>query len=369
MLDGVALTEEFVSSLLDGSLGDFVIEVQALDWLVLSWGAGAWEGEHDAFWDVVEGTVGLEADGLPFVASEDPVAHVVDGGVTGGGSRGKLSELNDLSTSLLDSWGELVLDPAGVNEGLGSLSGNLGVSDVWVHGWRVVSPDSHVLDVGHLGSGLEGELGECSVVIESGHGGEVLSWKIWGVVLADEGVGVGWVSNNDGPAVTGGVVVDGLANIDKDLAVVLEEVTSLHTWATWLGTDQEVVVDILEGGGKIAGDDNLVEEWEGAIVELSLNTLEDLLLEGEIKQVKDDSLVLSEEFTGGNSVDNGIGDLSGGSGDEDALWCIIKSGSGSHGSLGNWGNSAELCECSGEHLFGLEFAENVLVVEFTEFIV
>ena len=32
-------------------------------------------------------------------------------------------------------------------------------------------------------------------------------------------------------------------------------------------------------------------------MELSLDTLEDLLLEGEIKQVKDDSLVLSEEFT------------------------------------------------------------------------
>jgi len=83
----------------------------------------------------------------------------------------------------------------------------------------------------------------------------------------------------------------------EDLAVVLEEVTSLHSWSSWLGTDKEVVVDIFEGGGKIAGNDDLIEEWEGAIVELSLDTLEDLLLEGEIKEVKDDSLVLAEEFT------------------------------------------------------------------------
>jgi hypothetical protein len=233
----------------------------------------------------------------------------------------------------------------------------------------VVTPDGHLLDVGDLGSSLEGELSECSVVVESGHGGEAGCWKIWGVVLADKSIGVGWVSNNDGLDITGGVVVDGFANIDEDLAVVLEEVTSLHSWSSWLGTDKEVVVDIFEGGGKIARDDDLVEEWEGAIMELSLDTLENLLLEGKIKQVKDDSLVLAEEFTTGDSVDNGVGDLAGGSGNEDTLWCVVEGGSGGHGSLGNWGNSAELSECLGEHLYGLEFAENVLVVEFTEFIV
>ena len=161
----------------------------------------------------------------------------------------------------------------------------------------MVSPNGHLLDVGDLGSSLEGELSKCSVVVKSGHGGEAGCWKIWGVVLADKSVGVGWVSNNDGLGITGAVVVDGLANIDEDLAVILEEVTSLHSWSSWLGTDKEVVVNILEGGGKIAGNDDLVEEWEGAIVELSLDTLEDLLLEGEIEEVKDDSLVLSEEFT------------------------------------------------------------------------
>ena len=87
VLDGVAFAEEFVGGLLDGSRGDLVVEVEALDWLVLSGGGGAWEGEHDAFWDVVEGSVGLEADGLPFVGAEGPVSHVVDGGVTGGGGR------------------------------------------------------------------------------------------------------------------------------------------------------------------------------------------------------------------------------------------------------------------------------------------
>ena len=115
--------------------------------------------------------------------------------------------------------------------------------------------------------------------------------------MANKRVCVGWVSNNNGLGIASTVVIDGLANINKDLSVVLEKVSTLHTWATWLGTNQEVVVDILEGDAKIAGDDNLIEKWEGAIMEFSLDTLEDLLLEWEVKQVKDDSLVLAEEFT------------------------------------------------------------------------
>jgi len=117
-------------------------------------------------------------------------------------------------------------------------------------------------------------------VVETSHGSEVLSGEVWGVVLADESVGVGWVADNNCLAVTGGVVVDSLANIDEDLAVVLEEITTLHAWSTRLGADKEVIVDIFEGNVKVAGADDLIKKWEGAIVELSLDTLEDLLLEG-----------------------------------------------------------------------------------------
>ena len=79
----------------------------------------------------------------------------------------------------------------------------------------MVTPDGHLLDVGHLGSSLEGELSECSVVVESGHGGEVLSWKIWSVVLADESVGVGWVSNDNGLGITGAVEFDTILHPDS----------------------------------------------------------------------------------------------------------------------------------------------------------
>jgi hypothetical protein len=48
---------------------------------------------------------------------------------------------------------------------------------------------------------------------------------------------------------------------------------------------------------KVGGNDNLIEEGESAIVELCLNTLEDLFLEGKVKEVEDDSLILAKELT------------------------------------------------------------------------
>jgi len=270
---------------------------------------------------------------------------VVDRSVTSGGSGGGVSEVNDLGTTLLDARGELILEPGGIDESWGILSANLAVSDIGVHGWRVVSPDGHLLDVGGTSTSLQGELGEGSVVIKTGHGSEVLGGKVGGIVLADESVGVGGVADDDGLGITGAVVVDSLANIDEDSTVVLEEITSLHTLSTGLGTDEEVVVDILEGSGQVRGDDDFIEKGEGAIVELSLDTLEDLLLEGKIEEVKNDTLVLSQKLTRGDSEDDGVSDLAGGSRDKNTLG-IVRSGRGSHRSLGDLVESVQLVEVS-----------------------
>lgn len=111
----------------------------------------------------------------------------------------------------------------------------------------MVAPDGELVDVGDLGSSLKSELGKGSVVVESGHGGEVLAGDAWAVVGEDESVGVGGVSNDDGLAVTLGVVVHCLSSVNEDLTVVLEQVRALHAGASGLGTNEEGVVNILEG--------------------------------------------------------------------------------------------------------------------------
>jgi len=134
-------------------------------------------------------------------------------------------------------------------------------------------------------------------MIKTSHGSEVLGWDARGVVLADHGVGVGWVSDDDGLAGALSVVVDCFTSVDEDLAVVLQEVSTFHTRSTGLGTNQEVVIDFFEGNFEVTGDDDVVEEGEGTVVELGLDTLEGVFSEGEIEEVENDSLVGTEEGT------------------------------------------------------------------------
>ena len=116
-------------------------------------------------------------------------------------------------------------------------------------------------------------------------------------MLADQGIGVGGVTDDESFAVASGVVVDRFTNINKYFTVVLKKVGPFNAWATGLVSDEEVVVDILKGSFEIQGDNDIIKEGEGAVMELSLNTLKDLLLEWKIEKVEDDALVLAEEFT------------------------------------------------------------------------
>lgn len=159
----------------------------------------------------------------------------------------------------------------------------------------MVTPDGELLDVSDFGACLKSKLSDSSVVIKTSHSSEVFNWNAWSVVLADHCVCVGWVTYDDGLSGTLGVVVDSFTSGDEDLSVVFEEVGTFHTWSARLGTDEEVEINILEGNCKVACDDYVVEKGESTVVEFGLDTLKCVFSMGEIKQVKDNTLVGSEE--------------------------------------------------------------------------
>ena len=161
----------------------------------------------------------------------------------------------------------------------------------------MVTPDGQVVDVSNLATCLESELGHGSVVVEACHSSERRRGKILGVVLADQRVGVSWVADNDSLDITGAVVIDGFADINKDFSVILEQVSAFHAWTTGLGTNQEVVVDILHSNREVASDYDIIQQGESTVMKFSLDTPEYLLLEGQVKQVKDHSLILAEELS------------------------------------------------------------------------
>jgi hypothetical protein len=212
----------------------------------------------------------------------------------------------------------------------------------------VVTPDAQFVDVSHLASSLKSQLGKGSVVVQPGHGGEVLLWDTLSVLLEDEAVGVGWVSNDDGLAVSLGVISHGLSNSNKDLTIIFQKVGTLHTWSSWLSANHEGVVDVGESGDWVSAAHNFIEEWESAIVELSHDSSEGLGGEWEIDQVEDDSLVLSKELSGGDSEQDGVGDVTSGTGHSNSLWWLVADGGGigrgggaPEGSLGDLGSVLE----------------------------
>lgn len=284
---------------------------------------------------------------------------MVDGSVAGRSSRGEFSEVDNFGTSLLHARRELISDPFCGDEVGSVLSLHGGVANIGVHGGRVVSPEGQVLHIGDLGASLEGDLCNGTVLVETGHGGEVGGGEIGRVVLSNQAVSVGRVSNNDGLGVASTVIINGFANINEDLAVVLEEIGTLHSRATRLGTNEEVVVDVLEGSGQVRCAHDIIKEGESAIVQFSLNSLEDLLLEGQVEEMENHALVFAQKFTRGDSVDDGVGDLASSTGDEHTLGFVLEGG-GCHGAGSKRGHSLAVSESSAvkssrEHLSKISF--------------
>src|SRR2546425_7008585 len=87
------------------------VDREAGDALVLAAGAGHGHAVHGAFGNAV-GTVGGNAHGdPPAVGAQGPVAHVIDGGVGGGGRGGDAARIDDGGAALADLGNEFVLVP------------------------------------------------------------------------------------------------------------------------------------------------------------------------------------------------------------------------------------------------------------------
>ena len=128
------------------------------------------------------GAVGRHRHAHPVVRRRcrAPSAHVVDGGVRRRRRARQAARLDDRRTALLDGRDEVVLEPGLVVDQLGGvLAGDLAVEQVGVLRRRVVAPDRHLLDVGHVHAELGGELSDGPVVIEPGHRGEPRRDRSW----------------------------------------------------------------------------------------------------------------------------------------------------------------------------------------------
>ena len=102
------------------------------------------------------------------------------------------------------------------------------------HSWAVVTPNGEVAYLVGGDSTFLGQLPEGSVVIESAQGSEVLSGDILSVVRKNQAVGIAGISDNKNLGGSLSVVIDGLSSGNEDLAVLVQEVSSLLSWSSGL---------------------------------------------------------------------------------------------------------------------------------------
>jgi hypothetical protein len=67
---------------------------------------------------------------------------------------------------------------------------------VWILSGRMISPNYDIFDVVNMNSSFLRNLTEGSLLVKSCHGGDILLWNAWGMSGGDQGVSVGWISDN-----------------------------------------------------------------------------------------------------------------------------------------------------------------------------
>jgi hypothetical protein len=97
---------------------------------------------------------------------------------------------------------------------------------------------------------------------------------------------------------------------------------AFHAFAAWTRTDQQRDLGILESDFRIIGDDDLLKQLEGAILQFHHHAAQHGLRLWQIQQLQDDRLLAPQHVAIGDAEQDGVADLAGGAGDGDADGCF-----------------------------------------------
>src|SRR5690606_13199008 len=127
--------------------------------------------------------------------------------------------------------------------------------------------------------------------------------------------GVGRVANDQDANVAAGVIVDGLALNGEDGRIGFEQILALHAWTTRTGTDQQSKVSALESHVGVTGSDDILHQWEGAVIEFHHYPLKGIHRRSDFQQLQNDRLIRAQHIAGSDTESEGIADLTGCTGD------------------------------------------------------
>merc|ERR1719474_2344432 len=295
---------------------------KALDNRPLSIYDGHWEAEHDALGRAIA-AIAEDSHTHPVVrrGAPKPALHVIGGRLSCRHCRAQLPRRDHSRSSLLNGGDKDVLHPGLVKTSRRTI--DCGVSRVRELGGAVVAPDRHLLHRRDWNSQLLCDLSSRPVLIKPGHRREVLLGNGRRVVRADQGVGVGWVANNENLAGLLGKLVECLALHFKDLHVEGKQVLPLHSFFAGHSTNEESSIHILEGHVRIIGSHHIPDQRQRAVLQLHDDSSKGAHGHGDVEQVEDKGLVFSKDISRGNLVKEAVSDLAASSGDHNAKRSLL----------------------------------------------
>ena len=317
LVGGIAFTDELLLCRVELLL-EPLAHRETLDDVDLAVGVDlAREGEDNSRLDAIRG-VGRDRDGhgdvVVSLGALDPVTDAGEGGVGGAGSAGGAPGLDDGTTPGGDLLDELAVEVALREEVADLLLALWGVNDseggVRDLGVGVVAPDAALPDLVAGDVGLLSDLTDSPVVVEPGHGAEVLWAEVLSVVLADQAVGVGRVADDEDLDGLLGVLGEGLTLDLEDATVLGKKVGPVHAVLPWERANEEDNVGVLEGHLRLVGRDDASKRRERAVSQLHADAVEGAKSRGDFEEVQLDLLAWAKEITLSNAEGKGIADLS-----------------------------------------------------------
>jgi len=242
--------------------------------------------------------------------------HGVDGRVGGAGGAALAPRVDDRLAALLIYRQEVVLQPLPIGDDLQQRPAVdprlLKVRELRV---AVVAPHGHI---GHRADGDTGpgrDLGLGPVLVQAGHRQPAVGGDARRIAVGDHGVGVAGVGHDQHTDVTRRVVVDGPALLHEDLAVGRDQIGAIHAGGARFAASQQRPVGIPEASGRVIGQDDVLQQRVGAILQLHPDALQCPHRLRNLDDLQDDRLIGAKRLSGSDPKQQAVRDLAGAAGD------------------------------------------------------
>mmetsp|Transcript_30914 Transcript_30914/g.68462 ORF Transcript_30914/g.68462 Transcript_30914/m.68462 type:complete len:240 (-) Transcript_30914:32-751(-) len=142
---------------------------------------------------------------------------------------------------------------------------------------------------------------------------EVPPGDVGGVLHGNQGIGVAGVANHQDLAVAACSLIQGTTLVHEDLAVLLQQVSTLHAGATGLGTNHEAPVSIAELLSGVNANSHLTQQRVQRVLQLHGNAFQGTKGALAAQQLQSHGLVLAIHLTRGKHEQQVVGDVATGS--------------------------------------------------------